>query len=95
MLSIYSTFGDAFYVDGEFTASDEISIFKNEKLNNFTGLFIATIIKQNKYRYNFGRKAFKNKFIKDIIKLPQTQQGEPDWEFMENYIKSLPYSSSL
>jgi hypothetical protein len=29
------------------------------------------------------------------IKLPATPQGEPDWEFMENYIKSLPYSSSL
>ena len=29
------------------------------------------------------------------IKLPVTTQGLPDWEFMENYIKSLPYSASL
>lgn len=29
------------------------------------------------------------------IKLPITPEGTPDWEFMENYIKSLPYSDRL
>ncbi len=23
------------------------------------------------------------------------QQGNPDWQFMEDYIKSLPYSKNL
>jgi type I restriction enzyme M protein len=92
---IYTTFGDAYYVETEFTASDEISIFKNKNLNKYNALFIATVIQQNKYKYAFGRKAFKNKFIKDKINLPVTPQGEPDWQFMENYIKSLPYSASL
>lgn len=92
---IYSTFGDAYYIEGTFTASDEVSIFKHKMLNKFTGLFIATIIKQNKYKYSFGRKAFYNKFTKDEIKLPSNADGQPDWEFMENYIKSLPYSASL
>jgi hypothetical protein len=30
-----------------------------------------------------------------IIRLPVTAKGEPDWPFMENYIKSLPYSKSI
>jgi type I restriction-modification system DNA methylase subunit len=30
-----------------------------------------------------------------IFELPTTDKGLPDWDFMENYIKSLPYSSSL
>jgi len=92
---IYSTFGDCFYVDGEFTASDEITLLKHQKMNKYSGLFIATILKENKYKYGFGRKAFLGKLINDTIKLPQDKDGNPDWQFMEDYIKSLPYSKAL
>lgn len=92
---IYTTFGRCFYVEGEFTASDEISIFKHENLNLFNGLFLATVITQNKYKYTFGRKAFYNKFSKDSIYLPIIKKDNIDWVFMENYIKSLPYSNSI
>lgn len=30
-----------------------------------------------------------------IIRLPQTSDGKPDWEWMENYMKSLPYSDRV
>lgn len=92
---IYTTFGKCYYVENEFTASDEISILKNKYLNIYNGLFISTIITQNKYKYSFGRKAFENKFSDDIIKLPIDEKEKIDFEFMENYIKSLPYSSNL
>ena len=52
-------------------------------------------MKQNQYKFKFGRKAFKNKFQNEIIKLPATKDGDPDWVFMENYIKSLPYSDNI
>ena len=32
---------------------------------------------------------------KSRIKLPVTSSGEPDWQFMEDYIKSLPYSKNI
>ncbi|MCE2706350.1 MAG: N-6 DNA methylase [Proteobacteria bacterium] len=92
---IYTTFGDMFYVDGEFTASDEISIFSHDKLNKYNGLFIAAIFLCNKYRYQFGRKAFYNKFKDEKIMLPSTKINEPDWDFMENYIKQLPYADKI
>ena len=92
---IYSSFGDAFYVEGKFTASDEISIFKNKNLNVYNGLFVSTIISQNKYRYSFGRKAFKKQFENDAFLLPVDKNGDPNWQFMEDYIKSLPCSASL
>lgn len=85
---IYSTFGDCYYVKGNFTASDEISILINKKLNEKSGLFIATVLQQNKYKYAYGRKAFKNKFENEIIKLP-TVNDKPDWNFMEKYIEKL------
>jgi type I restriction-modification system DNA methylase subunit len=90
---IYTTFGKCFYVEGEFTASDEISIFKHKNLNIYSGLFFATVITSlNKYKYTFGRKAFSNKFTKDVIYLPVKSKKEIDWDFMENFIKSLPYA---
>ncbi len=92
---VYSTFGQCYYVEGEFTASDEISILKNSNLNLYNGLFVATIISQSKYKYSFGRKAFANKFLNEVIQLPIDKTGQPDWQFMENYIKSLPYSANL
>lgn len=91
---IYTTFGDCFYVEQEFTASDEINIFKHSKMNKYSALFIATIINQNRYRYRFGRKAFFNKFENEVIKLP-AKSGEPDWDFMSMYIKSLTYSNYI
>ena len=34
--------------------------------------------------------------IKDtIVKLPVDTDGNPDWQFMENYIKALPYGDRL
>ena len=92
---IYTTFGSCFFVEGEFTASDEVSIFKHEKLNLFNGLFIATVITLNKYKYTFGRKAFNNKYSKDTIYLPIDKNNEIDWELMEKYIKTLPYSNLI
>ncbi len=92
---IYSTFGTAFWVEGEFTTSDEIYSFHNSKLNKFNALFIITIMRQNQYKFRFGRKAFKNKFENEIILLPTTPDGKPDWQYMEDYIKSLPFADRL
>ncbi len=96
---ICTTFCDAYYVEGEFTASDEITYFKNKKLNKYNALFIATLIKQEQFRYSFGRKAFKNKLIETEILLPailnEEEIYEPDWEYMEKYIKTVNYSNSI
>ncbi|MDR1494358.1 MAG: N-6 DNA methylase [Planctomycetaceae bacterium] len=92
---IYTIFGDCFFVEGEFTTSDDVNIFKHSKLNKYNGLFIATVINQNKYRYRFGRKAFLNKFENETVKIPVDESGKPDWQFMEKYIKTLQYSNKI
>jgi type I restriction enzyme M protein len=57
-------------------------------------MFFVTIMNLEKYRYNYGRKASQTRMKKILIKLPE-KNGNPDLIFMENYIKSLPYSKSL
>ena len=65
-------------------------------MNQQLALFLCTIIMQDKYRWSYGRKPHDvKKFGKSIIKLPVDENGNPDWQFMENYIKSLPYGDKL
>ncbi|MBQ5910791.1 MAG: restriction endonuclease subunit S [Clostridia bacterium] len=57
-------------------------------------LFCCTIIEANKYRFSYGRQA--NKTLPTIqLKLPAKADGTPDFEHMENYIKSLPYGDRI
>lgn len=86
---IYTTFGDAFWVDEEFTTSDEVYGFFNKNLNKFNALFICTMMKKNQYKFKFGRKAFRNKFENEYMSLPIDEDGNPNWTLMEEYIKSI------
>ena len=64
-------------------------ICRADWLNLYTALFLISILKQEKYKYSYGR-AFKMDLISNtIIKLPSTPDNEPDWNYMEQYIKSL------
>jgi hypothetical protein len=47
-----------------------------------------------KSKYAYGRGVIENRYKETIIKLP-SKNWQPDFEFMENYIKSLPYSLNL
>ncbi len=58
-------------------------------------LFITTLIRQEKYRFNYGRKWHMDRMKESCIRLPVKTDGTPDWNFMEQYIKSLPYSSQI
>ena len=87
--------GEAFYQPLPFWASDDVNVlYPKFELNVYSGLFIATIIEHEKYRFNFGRKWRKERMEKSVISLP-SKNGKPDFLFMENYIKSLPYSSAI
>jgi hypothetical protein len=84
-----TTFGDLYYVSGDFTASDEITILGNKRLNKYVGSFLSTILKNNKRKFAFGYKAFTKRTEKQIIILPSDKNGQPDWEFMEQYMKNI------
>ena len=80
----------------KFSANDNVKILEPKfEINQYIGIFIATIIKNEKYRYSYGRITSQNRLGKTKIKLPVNHYGQPDWRWMEDYIKSLPFSSSL
>ena len=92
----------AFYQPSAFVVSpDDIRIFelKNFKLNKYIAFFLCCLIEKEKYRYAYGRKFGSRRMSAQQIKLPvvkiASNKYEPDWQFMEDYIKSLPYSSCI
>lgn len=87
---------EAFYQPNPFWASDDVNVlYPKFNMNPFSALFIVTVIKAEKYRFNYGRKWHVERMNISKIKLPSNNKKQPNFEFMEKYIKSLPYSSSI
>ncbi|MFZ2499583.1 restriction endonuclease subunit S [Methanosarcina sp.] len=89
--------GCAFYQENDFTCSHDINVLylKNREWNKYIALFISTLIQLEKYRWTYGRKWRPIRMRQSEIKLPVDSNGEIDWDFMENFIKGLPYSKCL
>ncbi len=89
--------GYAFYQEKEFTCSHSVNplYLKGHTLNQYIAMFLCTLIELEQYRWAYGRKWRPKRMPSSLIKLPVTAEGSPDWEFMENYIKSLPYSANI
>jgi hypothetical protein len=83
------------YQRHNFSASDHVEkLTPKFNMNQYVALFLTTVLNLEQYRYNYGRKASQTRLRKAIVRLP-SRQDEPDWQYMEDYIKSLPYSSNL
>lgn len=95
-VSYNGSVAEAFYQSTPFWATDDVNaLYPKFGITPSIALFLCTLIKQEKYRYNYGRKWGLGKMKHSTIKLPVATNGKPDWEYMENYIKSLPYSSQV
>ena len=58
-------------------------------------LFLETVLNQERYRFTYGRKVVIDKYIEQYISLPANEDGNPDWQYMEKYVKALSYSDKL
>ena len=87
--------GYCIYQPKDFIGSTTLVAGYNPHLNQYIAQFLIAILDKERYRYSFGRKYNKAAITSTKIKLPSKSDGSPDWEFMENYIKSLPYSANI
>ena len=79
----------AFYQPYDFTCSQNILVLRNEILNKDISKFLISII--NSYLiskgFGYGYPVGLNRVIKNKLMLPVNSQGQPNWQFMEDYIK--------
>jgi len=95
ILANNGSIGTCFYQDVDFCATQDITVLYNKNLNIYNALFLTTILKLESHRFAYSRKWNDTRLKNTTLNLPTLASGKPDFDFMENYIKSLPYSSSL
>jgi hypothetical protein len=79
----------------DFFCDDNILVLLPKfKLNKNILIFISTVINQDRFRYKYGRQYRQKDFLSHQIKLPAID-GIPNWQYMEEYIKRLPYSDKI
>lgn len=83
------------YQPEDFSASDHVEkLIPKFRMNKYIAMFLVTILNKEQYRYNYGRKCSQARMKQIKIKLP-AKNGQPNFDFMENYIKSLSYSKNI
>lgn len=79
--------GYSIYKKENFIGTTTIKVGRNEMLNKHIGMFITTISDKIRGKYNFGYKRSLHRLENDKILLPIDSNGNPHWQFMEEYIK--------
>ena len=88
--------GFASYQRDNFSASDHVEkLIPKFSMNSYLAMFFVVILNADQFRYNYGRKASQDRMRQRKIKLPAKPGGDPDFELMARFIKSLPFSSNL
>ncbi|MHA3065604.1 restriction endonuclease subunit S [Lacticaseibacillus saniviri] len=83
--------GLSYYQPFKFTATQDVTVLKpKETISKFSLLFLRQVINMQQDKFGFGNKANAAHLRKQKIMLPLKTSGKPDWQFMEDYIKSLP-----
>lgn len=91
-LSYNGSVGEAFYQKDPYWATDDVNALYS-KYNNFNeaiGLFIVTVLRQEKYKFSYGRKWTLENMNSTIIKLPikHNADGTP---FIDSHKKYSDY----
>lgn len=88
-----------FYQPDPFIGFAHVQGMYEKDVHNWTQeqlLFLVAILTfDSAGRYNYGRKMTRKSILARKVLLPVAANGEPDWEFMENYIRSLPYGDRI
>lgn len=68
-----------------------LELRNSDKISDNVMIFLQGILSTIRFKYSYGRKVSCDRYALETIKLPVTKNNLPDWQFMENYIKSLHY----
>lgn len=95
-ITIGDTTSTIFYQQRDFITGPHIIVVRAEWFNVYTASFLISLLNMEKYRYPVFGRAFSKELIQEtMLPLPINEKGTPDYEFMERYIQSLPYSSNI
>jgi hypothetical protein ELI_2923 len=86
-----------FYQEGDASLDMKVHCLKPKdiELNKYVALFLVSVIRKTIYFSSYADQISSTVLPQIRIKLPVESNGNPDYEYMENYIKSLPYGDII
>ena len=87
-------FCNAFYQNKDFysVSHGRVNILTPKfNMNESIGLFIATLINKEGYKYSYGRAVYSDEISRMIIRLPVLKDKTPNWKYIEDFIKNLKH----
>lgn len=80
----------AFYQEQKFYVKGRVKIaIPKQPLSKLAGLFMCTMIDSESWKYTYAEKASGDKLPNTELYLPVTSTGEPDWQYMEDYMRNI------
>ena len=86
--------GATFFHNYKFVASDHVTALELKEKNPYVYLFLATLIKRLESKYSFNREINDKRIQRETILLPTDNRGQPDWEYMEYFVKIIALKQS-
>lgn len=82
-----------FYQEHQFYTGQNIQVLRQPNLNKYVAVFLIIPIKKLMLKFNWGGNgATLTRLKRSKIYLPATALGEPDWHFMESYMRQKEQS---
>lgn len=80
---------NVFYQADDFCASVNIAVLRNTHLNRYNSQFVCSVLRNAHQKFDYTSKISKELLNKEIIRLPVDKTGQPDWAYMEEYMKTV------
>ena len=87
--------GSCFYQPFEFVASDHVTKLKSSNANKYTYIFISILASRLGAKYSFNLEMSDTRIKREKILLPVNEHQEPDYLYMQNFVKQLKYRQLL
>ena len=85
-----------FYQQYQFYTGQNIQILRSDNINKYVALFIIPMIKILMQKFNWGGNgATLTRLKRSRIMLPVNSKGEPDYKYMEDYMRYLEQKKIL
>lgn len=81
--------GYAIYKRESFISTNDVIYGYGDKLNEYVSLFIVVAQDMIEHKYSHGYKRNRERLLRDRIMLPVTDEGDPDYTYMEQYSKNM------
>ena len=76
----------AFWQPDDFVAGNKVYTLRHKDLNEVRALFVCAALNVLSKDYSFANARVLDKIKKEVISLPATPDGQPDWAYMDAYM---------